>query len=145
LTRIANDPEVQAVVADSVQRIGEDDQVRELAIGVLRRVLIHNDRLNEVLLNIWNSPEAKQAIRLTNQRLEFAITSIGVELFGDPHVAITPEFSRVLRYKVLRKDYHWFWVERGHPLDAKPADSIAVVIGDARTENPFHIPAESRQ
>ncbi len=143
LERIANDPEVRSVVADSLQKISQDQQMRELAIDILRDVLVNNDRLNDVLQNIWNSPQAKQAINLTNQRLEFAITSIGQELFGDPHVAITPEFSRVLRYKVLKKDFHWFLVERGG--ESRPVESVDVEIGNASLANPFHIPVETRQ
>jgi hypothetical protein len=153
LETLSANQEVRAVIANSLQAIAEDRQVRELAIGLLREVLLQNERLHQMLIEIWQSPQAQQAIRLTNDRLDYAVTSIGAELFGDPFVAITPEFSRVLRYKVLKKDFHWFLLERADPsapqykpdAQASGLSKTSVIIGEPSLENPFHLPAEKRR
>ncbi len=147
LVELAESGEVRDVIANSLQALAEDREVRDLAIALLSDVLLRNERLNDRLLEIWRSPAAERAMRLTNDRLDFAVTHIGAELFGDPFVAITPEFSRVLRYKVLKKDYHWFLLERGDPSAgaSPPATEIRVVVGEPSLENPFHIPAERRR
>jgi hypothetical protein len=142
---LAENDEVRGVIASSLQAIAQDREVRDLAISLLREVLLHNERLNDRLVEIWSSPQAERAMRLTNDRLDHAITSIGAELFGDPFVAITPEFSRVLRYKVLKKDFHWFLLERG-AAEARPVvGQLPVTVGEPSLENPFHIPAEKRR
>jgi hypothetical protein len=140
---IAQNPKVQSELAASLKHVMSDEEAQDLAGAVLQRVVTQNQRLNAALLEIWNSPRVQQAFETANYRLEYTISSIGEELFGNPHTAITPEFSRVLRYKVLHKDCQWLVLERGASA-GQPARSLDVVIGDSTTANPFHVPAEKR-
>ena len=145
VSRIASNPEVRRVLVESLRQVADDPQVQALAIDAVRDVLLGNQRLSRAIADLWNSPAARQAVDLANRRLEYTITAIGETLFGNPHIAITPEFSRVLRYKVLRKDYHWFLVQRGGSDAAPCAERVRVELGDETTENPFHVPVESQR
>lgn len=143
LAEVSRSPQVQAEIVASLQHVMADEEVQKLVTDMLQRVVVNNPRLNAVLTDIWNSPRAQAGVDLANQRLEFTIAAIGEELFGNPHTAITPEFSRVLRFKVLHKDCQWLVLERGS-AEAQVAASIDVRIGLPTTDNPFHIPAEAR-
>ncbi len=141
--RIVQNPNVQTEVAASLRHVLQDQEAQAIVIDMLQRVIVKNPRLNKVLVDIWNSPRAKHVIQMANDRMEYTIASIGEELFGNPHTAITPEFSRVLRFKVLHKDVQWLLLDRGS-TDGTPVDTIDVRIGLESIENPFHVPAEER-
>ncbi len=140
---ITKSAKVQNEVAASLQHILKDKEAQTLAVEMLQRVVSNNSRLKQVVADIWNSPKAKETIELANDKLEFTIASIGEELFGNPHTAITPEFSRVLRFKVLHKDCQWLVLERGDGV-GEVTRSVDVIVGMHSTENPFHVPAEAR-
>ncbi len=140
---ITKSAKVQNEVAASLQHVLQDKEAQALALEMLQRVVSNNSRLKQVVADIWNSPKAKETIELANDKLEFTIASIGEELFGNPHTAITPEFSRVLRFKVLHKDCQWLVLERGDGV-GEVTRSVDVIVGMHSTENPFHVPAEAR-
>lgn len=141
--KIVQNPKVQSEISASLKHVLQDQEAQAIVIDMLQRVVVNNPRLNNVLVDIWNSPRAKQVIELANDRMEYTIASIGEELFGNPRTAITPEFSRVLRFKVLHKDCQWLLLERG-PEDGAMLESIDVQVGLELIENPFHVPAEKR-
>lgn len=141
LQKVVQDPRVQSELAASFRHVVQDQEAQALAIEMLQRVVVNNPRLNKVLVEIWSSPRAKQVIQLANDRMEYTIAAIGEELFGNPHTAITPEFSRVLRFKVLHKDCQWLLLDRGRG-NGPPIQSIEVNIGVDSTEDPFHVAAE---
>jgi hypothetical protein len=142
-SRIAADPQVQAELAASLRHVLQDEEAQGLALGMLQRVMTNNPRLNKVVMDIWSSPRATYLVDLANDRLDFTIASIGEELFGNPYTAITPEFSRVLRYKILHKDSQWLLLDRKG--GQRRAESIQVHVGLPSIENPFHVPAEQRK
>ena len=72
-----------------------------------------NPRLRAVLEKHWRGPQAEQAFLLASQRLEPAVHQIGQILFGTPETGVTPEFARVLRNRILRKDRRWLVLETG--------------------------------
>ncbi len=133
----------QGLSQGMVYDILQDKEAQALALEMLQRVVSNNSRLKQVVADIWNSSKAKETIELANDKLEFTIASIGEELFGNPHTAITPEFSRVLRFKVLHKDCQWLVLERGDGV-GEVTRSVDVIVGMHSTENPFHVPAEAR-
>ena len=140
---ITQSTNVQREVAASLQHVLRDSEAQALAVEMLQRVVANNPRLNQIVTDIWNSPKAKETIELANEKLEFTIASIGEELFGNPHTAITPEFSRVLRFKVLHKDCQWLVLERGDGA-GDVVHSTEVIVGMHSIENPFHVSAENR-
>jgi len=70
------------------------------------------------------------------------ITKIGQALLGSPELGITPEFSRVLRHRILKKDDRWMVLhlraDRGNQ-SATPSQ-LRVVPGFTGMENPFYVP-----
>ena len=146
LSRVASDMQVRQVVGESLMKIADDPDVQRLVLEIIEEVFIRNERLANVFKKHWNSQRTKEALALTGKRLEPTVAAIGEELFGNPHTQITPEFARVMRFKVLRKDARWFVLsDPGNPEDpgsaSKGADPIRlrVVPGNAATQNPFYI------
>lgn len=84
--------------------------------------------------------------------LEPSIVSIGELLFGSPHVEITPEFSRVLRNRVLFKDDRWLLLVLADGVDRERSKSVRCELTAQPGSrqfidgfNPFHIPATKRE
>jgi hypothetical protein len=131
MTILANDPGLQSIILD-----------------VLKEVLADNPRLAAVWQDIWNSPEAKRSLDDMNRRLEPSIKGIGEAMFGNPRTEITPEFSTVLRNKVLFKDEHWLTVSAvvGDEVPAKKTSNNELIVHPATVAapSPFHVPARSR-
>ena len=71
---------------------------------------MNNQKLNDVLLEHWNSRQMQRAISLTSSKFEPALVKITERMFGTPETRISPNFARVLRNQVLRKDMRWFTV-----------------------------------
>jgi hypothetical protein len=111
-------------------------------------VITDNPRLKQVWRDVWSTPEAQAALSDANSRLEPTITAIGETMFGNPRKRITPEFSQVLRNKVLFKDQRWLVLQLpkdGEQKSSSRARELNVINGDSNAPNPFHIPARSRQ
>jgi hypothetical protein len=143
LRKVSNNDKVREVVSDMLQKITRDPEFQTLVNGIMRDVFIKNDRLKAVIEQNWNSPEAQEALDLTNRRLDPTVTAIGQTLFGSPHQRITPEFSRVLRNRVLHKDDRWLVLnlQSDRRPDANIPTTLPVKPGVTGTENPFHRPA----
>jgi len=107
LERIASNNKVKETVSRSIREISNDPAFRTLVTSIFREVLVENERLKQSLNSTWQSPKAKFAMSEANKSLDPVITEIGATLFGSTHTAITPEFARVLRSKVLHKDERW--------------------------------------
>ncbi len=143
LRKVSNNEQVREVVSDMLQKITRDPEFQTLVNGIMRDVFIDNDRLKAVIEQNWNSPEAQEALDMTNRRLDPTVTAIGQTLFGSPHQRITPEFSRILRNRVLHKDDRWLVLnlQQDRRPDANAPTSLLVKPGVTGTENPFHRPA----
>ena len=145
MREVSENPKVQRVVSESVREFLKDEDVQRLFSEIFQEVVVTNPRLREVWEKNWNSEEARDALALTNQRLEPTITQIGESLFGNPTKHITPEFSWALRSRIMRKDERWLVLV--HQPDAPPQESrpvLNVIQGEDHTSNPFHIPARPR-
>ena len=142
---IARSQKVRQVIGDNLKKLVNDKEVQGIVLEVFREVIVENPRLREIFEKQWNSEAAQTALRITNDRLQPTITAIGELLFGNPFEKITPEFSRVVREKILRKDSRWFLIVEDDSV--KPtglAKSMRVEIGESTTLNPFHVPVGSR-
>lgn len=91
---------------------------------MFQEVFVNNDRLQGVLEERWNGPEARRVMALTNQRLEPTISNIGAALFGTPDGAITEEFARVVRHRILHKDSRWFTLKLANPEEPRSSQAI---------------------
>jgi hypothetical protein len=111
LMDVARNEEVRAAIRESLQHLVTDPELQQLIWGMFREVIVQNPRLRQALERHWNSPQAQQAFQLASERMEPAVGRIAELLFGSAEQGITPEFSRVLRSKVLRKDRRWLLLE----------------------------------
>ncbi|MFK7767752.1 MAG: hypothetical protein AB8B55_11065 [Mariniblastus sp.] len=147
LKKISANPKVKSTVSASIRTIIKDPEVQELLSDVFREVFVKNNRLQTVLEQRWNGPEAKRALAMANKRLEPTITEIGAALFGTPDGDITEEFARVLRHRILHKDSRWF-VLKTDPTDTntKPTLQPKKIIGriaDTQESIPY-VPARGK-
>jgi hypothetical protein len=143
--RISENPRIRTVVSEMMKDVLQDPEFQQLATGVLRDVFVDNERLAQTLEQKWNSEEAKRALEITNARLDATVTRIGQTLFGAPDTSITPEFSRVLRNRILYKDDRWLELHLVEPRSDTGVgpEKIPAVWGQTGTENPFHVPHRS--
>lgn len=107
ISRISANEKVKETVSKSIREVTNDPEFRTLVTSIFREVLVENDRLKQSLNSTWKSPKAQFAMDRANRSLDPVITEIGATLFGSTNTAITPEFARVLRSKVLHKDQRW--------------------------------------
>ncbi len=146
LRRISNNQKVKNVVSSTTMKILRDPECQTLITDILRDVFVDNEKLQHVFESNWKSEAAVRALKLTNQRLDPTITRIGQSLFGSPEQSITPEFSRILRNRILHKDDRWLVLHRTSKSTKQPLagdTKIAVKPGFTGTENPFHVPART--
>ena len=143
LRRTSENEKVRTVVSDTTMRVLRDPEFQRLTMDLLQDVFVDNQRLTQVFEKNWKSEEAKRALEITNKRLDPTITRIGQALFGSPELSITPEFSRVLRNRILHKDDRWLVLhlaeDRSRELGVR--ETMRVMFEETGTENPFHVPA----
>jgi len=145
---IANE-RVRTVAGEGFDQLTNDVELQRVLLGILNDVLTDNPRLKSVWQDVWSTPEAQSALADANERLEPTITAIGEAMFGNPRKQITPEFSKVLRNKVLFKDQRWLVLypaaNEATDSDLPPEATLPVESGDPLAPNPFHVPARSRE
>jgi len=107
LSKISSNEKVKQTFSKSANVISNDPKFRELMASIFQEVLVKNDRLADSLKATWKSPKAQKAMDRASERFDPVVTDIGATLFGSTSTAITPEFARVLRNKVLHKDERW--------------------------------------
>ncbi len=139
---ISTNPEVVKLMKSGLEKITSDDEIRNLAREISHDVLVDNDRLRELWTNTWESDEMQALMLKANERLGPTITQIGEAMFGNPRKKITPEFSDILRSRVLFKDSRWLTL--AEVPDAK-SDPSLILPGPADPQRPFHVPANKRQ
>lgn len=107
VSKVSGNEKVKQTFSKSVREVSNDPEFRELVASIFQEVLINNQRLKKSLRENWQTPDARWAMHKANRSFDPTITEIGATLFGSTHTAITPEFARVLRNKVLHKDERW--------------------------------------
>ena len=140
LVETAQNPKIRAVVTENLSRVIDDPQMHRIAWNVIEEVVMQNPRLKAVFDKHWRSEKTKQALRITAQRMEPTAVRIGELLLGTPRGGITPEFARVLRNQILRKDRRWLVLEADSPSDAahdRKRFVLHVSRGSPFAVNPF--------
>ena len=127
LTKIAGNEKVKETFSKSIRDISNDPKFRELITSIFREVLVDNQRLKNTLQEKWQTPKAKWAMAKANQKLDPTVTKLGATLFGSTRSAITPEFARVLRSKVLHKDERWLTLHAKAAGNRDEARATAII------------------
>lgn len=146
IAEIFANEEFRETIRGGLEQLALDRELQGQLVGILNDVITDNPRLKQVWREVWTSPAAQAALADANSRLEPTITAIGETMFGNPRKKITPEFSQVLRNKVLFKDQRWLVLHLPRVPDSgtRPRE-LTVVSGDPKAPNPFHVPARNRQ
>ncbi len=115
---VGRNEQFRKVMRDSLAQMIDDPELRQVMWDIVREVIIDNPALGHAIAKTWTGPEAKEALDLAVSRVEPTINQLGHVLFGTREGGFTPEFARVLRAKILRKDRRWFVLVL--PTDAPP-------------------------
>jgi hypothetical protein len=138
---VGRNEQFRKVMRDSLTQMIEDPELRQVVWEIVREVIIDNPALGEAIAKTWTGPEAKEALNLAVRRVEPTINQIGHLLFGTKEGGFTPEFARVLRAKILRKDRRWFVLvlPTGSAPDANPAPPAVLPVewGENEALDPF--------
>lgn len=104
---VASDPAVRREVAQAANDFAADPETRKLVQAILKETFVDNEELKQLWQEIWTSDEATAALEIASERLEPILREIGDDLFGNEEQGIDPNFARVLRSQILRKDRQW--------------------------------------
>jgi hypothetical protein len=107
IQRVSRNEKVKQTFSQSVRTLVNDPEVQVIFTEVFREVFLDNDRLQSAVEDHWKGDEARKAVQFASKKIEPTVTEIGAALFGSPRGEITPEFARVLRHRILRKDSRW--------------------------------------
>ena len=107
LRDIAANSTVRNELAEVADQIASDPKSRALVRKILNETFVENPRLREVWREVWSSTQAQTAIAIAGDRLEPIVRKIGDDVFGSEEIGIDPDFARVLRSQILRKDRRW--------------------------------------
>lgn len=108
IDRVMRNERVRSTIRENTQRVAEDPELRQIVAQIIREATLENDRLHQDLRDYWNSRNTQNALKMATSRFEPVVRSIGDVIFGTRETGITPEFSRILRSQILKKDRRWF-------------------------------------
>lgn len=142
--RISQNEGFKDAMSKSLSMISSDAEIQTVLMDVFKEVTVKNERLHEMLKKHAASPKAKKALAIANRRLDPVVRKIAISLFGTPTEGITPEFAKVLRRRILKKDKSWLTLhlddaQHNAKLDrsAPFPESIRVELSDDDQNRPF--------
>ncbi|WP_168566253.1 hypothetical protein [Crateriforma spongiae] len=134
MSDVAANPVIRQELASVAGTIADDPEAQQLLKTVLRESIVENEELRALWKEIWTSPDAVAALDRVGDRVEPVVRQIGDMLFGTPEQGIDPNFARVLRNQILRKDRRWIVamdpVTRSRDTDAASIDERHPVSDD---------------
>jgi hypothetical protein len=143
---VAKNQKVREAVRTSVAKIVDDQDLHRVVLGVIQEVIITNPRLHAVLDKHWKSEKTANALRLASQRIQPTALRVGELLLGTPQGGITPEFARVLRHQILRKDRRWLVLQsKTSSVSERSSEPLVLSVsrGSSYVTNPFLQDSES--
>lgn len=108
MQRMMDNERVQATMQDSIARVVEDPQLQEILWKIIREASIENQHLRREIDDWLASRATRAAMRIASDGMELMVRGVGDLVFGTREGGVTPEFARILRSQILRKDRRWF-------------------------------------
>ena len=134
--RSMENPKVKDALKRNLRRVAEDPEMHELIKAIVREAIVNNQTLRLEMEAYLDDQQTRAAIDVAGGRLEPVVRQIGDLIFGTRERGITPEFSRILRSQILKKDRRWFvMVPTDH--DAVAGQPIEIVYADAPMTYPM--------
>jgi len=141
MREVGQNEQFRKVMRDSLTQMIEDPELRQVVWEIVREVIIDNPALGDVIAKTWTGPEAKAALDTALRSFDPTVNQISQVLFGNRESGFTPEFARVLRAKILRKDRRWFVLvlpsEPSQDAAEKTPPVLPVERGDNEALDPF--------
>lgn len=142
IVEASKNEKVRQVLRDSMTQITNDPELHRIVFALAKELIIENPRLREVMQKHWTSDRAKAAFNLAGKRLEPLAMHISDTLFGTRADGISPEFARVLRVRLLKKDMRWMVLElpasaTDNMLDKGEPITLPVKLGSNPMIHPF--------
>ena len=106
--RSMENPKVKAALKRNLKRVAEDPELHRLIAAVVREAVVENETLRNALEDHMKNQQTKTVMKMAGDRMEPMVRDIGDMIFGSREKGITPEFSRILRSQILKKDRRWF-------------------------------------
>lgn len=125
--RVMENDRVRDTISESAQRVMDDPELREIVGRIVREATVDNVSLRHELREYWRSHDTQLAVRVASNRFEKVVRTIGDLIFGTREKGITPEFSRILRSQVLKKDRRWFVIS---PDDSVDPRTVRVTVAE---------------
>ncbi|MCA9137738.1 MAG: hypothetical protein KDB00_13295 [Planctomycetales bacterium] len=104
---VSKNPAIRQELSDVAEQIAADPQSRRLVQTILKETFVENPELHQVWRQVWSSDKARAAFEIAGDRMEPVVRKIGDQIFGSEEDGINPDFARVLRTQILRKDRRW--------------------------------------
>jgi len=132
---ISTNPQVQDVVRRAADRVANDPELQALLRRILEEVVTENQELVKLLERRWNDPRVQRAMEGFSARLQPGIDKIiNMVLLNEAGDGISPHLARVLRTEILQKDTIWIRLEPV-PGERRPAGTgNAPVVLEARVD-----------
>ncbi|MDG2131372.1 MAG: hypothetical protein P8K08_25465 [Fuerstiella sp.] len=108
IKRSMENPKVKDVLKRNLRRVAEDPEMHELIKAIVREAIVDNQTLRLEMEAYMDDQQTRAALDVAGERLEPVVRQIGDLIFGTREKGITPEFSRILRSQILKKDRRWF-------------------------------------
>lgn len=125
-------PEIGPVIREAILQLVSDRDFSRLLTAFVKEVFLDNPEFHAAMERRWRSPEVRKTIGFISDRLEIATREVADLLLGTRETGISPEFARVLRAQILKKDARHILVDPG---DAKRPMLKAGSIMEARVES----------
>lgn len=149
--KVSANPKVKETISKSLSKVMSDEEIQQLLVDVFKEVTLDNPKFRETIQKQMQSAEAQRAMAIANAKLDPVIRNIGVSLFGNPQLGITPEFARVMRRRILFKDASWLTLHLVNPeanakLDRNTPfpETLKVVISGSNDSRPLPISASGK-
>lgn len=121
IKRVLENERVRSTFSESVERVVEDPDLQRIVWDIIRESSIENPMLREELTAWMSSYRTQAAVRVASGRLETMVRTIGDMILGTREGGVTPEFARILRSQVLRKDRRWFVMVPNSDSEPQPS------------------------
>ena len=134
--RSLENPKVKDALKRNLRRVAEDPELHELIKEIVREAIVDNQALRLEMEAYLDDQQTQAAFDVAGDRLEPVVREIGDLIFGTRERGVTPEFSRILRSQILKKDRRWFVMVPTY-REVVPGQRIEIVYADTPMSYPM--------
>ncbi len=122
ISEAARNPRVSTALRRTIREILRNRELQHEIRMMFQEIVLDNPRFHDAMWARWRSPEVERAIADLSVFLAPLLRRVGETVLGSEGGGVTPEFARVLRTQILRKDTRWILLEGGTPGSPRVED-----------------------